>query len=63
MIPYDPDWEYGYDEIDIQFTRGHHYRKKRRKEPEPVIALYTKTVLVEEADAVLGDRCRAIVVE
>jgi hypothetical protein len=62
-MPYDPDWDYGYDEIDIQFTRGHRYRKRRRKEPEPVVALYTKTALVEETDAVLGERCRTIVVE
>lgn len=62
-MPYDPDWEYGYDDLDIQFTRGHRPRKKRRKESDPVVALYTKTVLVEETDAVLGDRCRVIVVE
>ena len=65
MIPYDHDWEYGdsrrfcYDDT-LEYRKP---RKKRRKVREPVVALYDKTQLVEQHDAILGDGCQSIIVE
>jgi hypothetical protein len=63
MMPYDPDWDHVCHEVELQFSRGQRRRNRCRADLEPVVALYTKTVLVEEVNAVLGDRCRVIIVE
>lgn len=63
MMPYDPSWYYGEEHVGIEFNRDSRSRKKPKKDPDPVVAQYAKTNLIERHDAILGDGCRTIVME
>ncbi len=60
-MPYDPDWDYGF--CGVEQPRLECKRAKHPPKPEPVVALYSKTRLVEHPAAVLGEGCKAIAME